>query len=94
MWWIYALIVFIYVWVFSAAMFRAKRNYLLFYVSAFLPFFIVAIAILFTLLVIFFPLIYLVLFIYSFFSPSMDINYIFKKIKLPKSPKDPKEDVV
>jgi len=85
MWWIYAIIVFVYIWIFSAAMFRAKRNYFLFYVSAFLPFIIIGLTIALVLLIILFPLLYIGLFIYSFFAPSMELNYIFKKIKLGKS---------
>ncbi|PIU22279.1 MAG: hypothetical protein COT14_02020 [Candidatus Diapherotrites archaeon CG08_land_8_20_14_0_20_30_16] len=84
MWWIYAIIAFVYVWIFSAAMFRAKRNYLLFYITAFLPFFILAGLLVIGFLLVFFPLIYIILFIYSFFTPAMKMNYIFKKIKLGK----------
>jgi len=89
MWWIYLIIIFGYIWIFSAAMFRAKRNYFLFYVTAFLPFIVVGIVLLLSLLLILFPLIYLILFIYSFFAPAMTLNYVFKKINIGKPKEDP-----
>jgi predicted membrane protein len=89
MWWIYVLGAFVWVWLFTSAMLRAKRNYFLFYVCAFLPFMIVGIVILLSLLLVLFPLIYLILFIYSFFAPSMSLNYVFKKIHMGKGKEEP-----
>jgi hypothetical protein len=82
--WLYVLLGFLYIWIFCIAMFRGKRNFLLFYVSLFLPFVIVALVLILALLIVFFPIIYIVLFIYSFFSPSMELNYVFKKFNIGK----------
>ncbi len=79
-WWLYLIIIFLVMWVLTAITYYLKNRQILFWFTLSFPFMIIGAIIVLSIFIALFPLIYVILFLYSLVAPTYEVYVYGKRI--------------